>query len=271
MRFRIPWTAGLRGVACAMFFAMAAAGPLHRPMTQPTLEAATDALRAGDADGAARLLTDLSVQKPDDARVWRALGRVELQRKRAREAIAAYRHALTLEPDSPQVLYALGAAYGSLQERAQALEWLRRARASHRFDMTELTADANLAQYRTHPDFVALLPPEADFAHPFVEPVRIIHEWRGEAAEDQFGWIARNIGDVEDDGINDLVVSAPTHGSNDSHAGRVYVYSGKSGRLLWTADGAPGDELGTGVEAAGDTNCDGIPDVVADSTGGCNT
>ncbi|HEY0745846.1 MAG TPA: FG-GAP-like repeat-containing protein, partial [Steroidobacteraceae bacterium] len=35
------------------------------------------------------------------------------------------------------------------------------------------------------------------------------------------------------------------------------------GKLLWTADGAPGDELGSGVEGIGDANGDGIPDVAA--------
>src|SRR5262249_10548478 len=129
-------------------------------------------------------------------------------------------------------------------------------------------AAPGLAEYRADPEFAALLPREADFAEPFVEPVHVIHEWRGEAAEDQFGWIARNIGDVDGDGVNDAVVSAPTHGADATHAGRIYVYSGKSGRLLWTADGAPGDELGTGVEAAGDTDGDGIPDVVASGPSG---
>jgi hypothetical protein len=105
----------------------------------------------------------------------------------------------------------------------------------------------------------------ADFADPFVEPVRIIREWHGEAAEDQFGWIARDIGDVDGDGVTDIVTSAPTH---DKHAGRIYVYSTGTGKLLWTADGQPGDELGTGVEAAGDTNGDGIPDVVASGPSG---
>ena len=50
-------------------------------------------------------------------------------------------------------------------------------------------------------------------------------------------------------------------------AGRVYVYSTKSGRLLWSVDGKPGDQLGTGVEAAGDTNHDGVPDVIASAPG----
>jgi hypothetical protein len=100
------------------------------------------------------------------------------------------------------------------------------------------------------------------FDHPFVEKVKILREWDGETAEDQFGWIARNIGDVDKDGVPDVVTSAPTHGK-DGHTGRVYVYSTRSGNLLWQADGSPGDEFGSGVEGAGDTNGDGVPDVVA--------
>jgi hypothetical protein len=115
---------------------------------------------------------------------------------------------------------------------------------------------------------LALLPnPTEDFGHPFVEPVRILHEWRGEASNDQFGWIARDIGDVDGDGIHDFVTSAPTHRLHDTEAGRVYVYSTASGKELWHADGGPGDQLGSGLEAAGDTNGDGIPDVVASGPG----
>jgi len=82
------------------------------------------------------------------------------------------------------------------------------------------------------------------FEPPFVEPLKIIREWRGEASNDQFGWIARNIGDVDGDGVNDIVTSAPSHGEKESNAGRIYVYSVGYNRLLWTADGRPGDQLG---------------------------
>ncbi len=227
------------------------------------LESALTTLRAGDADRAAAILTTLSTETPGDARVWRALGSTQLQRNQPAAAIVAYRRSLTLDPDAPQIFFGLGTAYAAMHRRAEALHWLKLAHDSRRFDMSELTVNPKLAAYRDEPEFRELLPLEADFANAFVEPVHILHEWRGEAPEDQFGWIARNIGDVDNDGINDLVVSAPTHGANSSHAGRIYVYSGKSGQLLWSADGEQGDELGTGVEAAGDTNCDGIPDVVA--------
>jgi hypothetical protein len=63
------------------------------------------------------------------------------------------------------------------------------------------------------------------------------------------------------------VTSAPTKAIGGISAGRVYVYSTKTGRLLWQVDGKPGDELGTGIEAAGDTNGDGIPDVAASAPG----
>src|SRR5215216_6642333 len=58
-----------------------------------------------------------------------------------------------------------------------------------------------------------------------------------------------------------------TKAVGDANAGRVYVYSTRSGSLLWSASGKPGDQLGTGVEGAGDVNRDGIPDVVASAPG----
>src|SRR5262249_52020705 len=91
-------------------------------------------------------------------------------------------------------------------------------------------------------------------------------EWDGEAANDQFGWIARSAGDVDGDGVPDVVTSAPTARKS---AGRIYVYSTKTGARLWTADGiADGDQLGSGVEGVGDTNKDGIPDVIASAPNG---
>lgn len=232
------------------------------------LSAALAQFQAGDAAGAARALGEITARDPGNALAWRNLGKASAQLRDYDGAIAAYLQALKLEPDSPRVFYSLGAAYAAKQDPGRAFAWLGRAAATHRYDMSEMTTDADLAILRGDARYAALLPGPADFERPFVEPVKIIHEWRGEAAGDQFGWIARNIGDVDADGVNDLVTSAPTHGASGSNAGRIYVYSGRSGTLLWTADGAPGDQLGTGVEAAGDTNRDGIPDVVASGPSG---
>jgi FG-GAP repeat protein/VCBS repeat protein len=47
------------------------------------------------------------------------------------------------------------------------------------------------------------------------------------------------------------------------NAGRISVYSSRTGKLLWSADGKPGEQLGTGVESAGDVDGDGVQDVIA--------
>ena len=248
----------LSGAAIAAALASPGAGP-------PSLDAALSQLQNADAAGAAQSLRRITSFDPQNAAAWRALGTADMMLKHFTAAVADYRQALKLQADSPRVLYQLGAAYAAKRDSRHAFEFLNRARASRRYDMTEISDDVHLAGLRQDSRFDALLPKAADFEQPFVEPVKIIREWRGETAGDQFGWIARNIGDVDGDGVTDIVTSAPTHGD---HAGRIYVYSVGSGRLLWSADGRPGDELGTGVEGIGDADGDGIPDVAAGGPSG---
>jgi tetratricopeptide (TPR) repeat protein len=232
---------------------------------EPSLAAALSQLQNADAAGAARSLRQITSFEPHNAAAWRALGAADMMLKHFAAAVVDYDHALKLHPDSPRVLYQLGEAYAAGRDTRHAFEFLNRARASRRYDMSEISEDVNLAGLREDSRFRALLPKPADFERPFVEPVTIIREWHGEATGDQFGWIARNLGDVDGDGVTDIVTSAPTHGD---HAGRIYVYSAGNGRLLWRADGRPGDELGTGVEGIGDANGDGIPDVAASGPSG---
>jgi tetratricopeptide (TPR) repeat protein len=243
------------------FYAAAIDSAPASPGAAPSsLDSALSQLQNTDAAGAAISLRRITVVDPQNAAAWRALGTADMMLKHFAAAVADLHHALELQADSPRALYQLGTAYAANHDSRRAFEFLNRARVSRRYDMTEISEDVHLAGLRKDPRFHALLPNAADFEQPFVEPVKIIREWRGEAAGDQFGWIARNLGDVDGDGITDIVVSAPTHGE---HAGRIYVYSVGTGRLLWSADGRPGDELGTGVEGIGDANGDGIPDVAA--------
>jgi len=239
----------------------------HEEPSPPPLEAAMQQLQQGKAREAAVALETITRKEPRNVQAWRGLGLAYRQLHNPGSAIQAYQHALAIEPDSPQTFYALGVTYATQHDATHALEWLTRARATHRIDMTQLEDEIDLADLRKDPRFASLLPRPEDFEHPFVEPVRILKEWRGEAPNDQFGWIARNIGDVDGDGINDVATSAPEHGSKDAPSGRIYVFSTGTGKLLWHADGQKGDELGSGIEAAGDTNRDGIPDVVASGPG----
>ena len=226
-----------------------------------------DALRVQQKDpaAAAKILEGVTEREPANARAWRLLGVALQQSHQFDRAIEAYLRAISLQPD-PTSTYNIGTAYARKGDPDKAFEWLSKAKATRRFDMMQMEVDTDLAALRGDARYKALLPKKEDFAKPFVEAVKILAEWHGEARNDQFGWIARPIGDVDKDGVTDFTTSAPFLLAAEQPAGRVYVYSTKTKKLLWSVTGAPGDRLGTSLEAGGDVNADGIPDVVA--TGG---
>jgi hypothetical protein len=238
------------------------------PAPPPGLPQAMARLQAQDPAGALAIAEQIVAREPGNARAWRVLGVAAKGTKDLDRAMAAFRKSLELEPANSTALYNIGVVYALKSDRDRAFEWLGKAKATHRIDMTQIQPDADLASLRDDPRFAALLPVPADFAAPFVEDVKILREWDGEAMNDQFGWIARPIGDVDGDGITDIVTSAPgTPGPGTTAPGRVYLYSTKTGKLLWKVDGTGNDRLGTGVEGAGDTNKDGVPDLIASAPG----
>lgn len=84
----------------------------------------------------------------------------------------------------------------------------------------------------------------------------------GEAAGDKLG-NAVATGDVNNDGRLDIIIGAPFNDEVAGNAGKVYVYNGFNGNLLWSAVGqAAGDRFGQAVGFAGDVNNDGFGDVI---------
>lgn len=97
-----------------------------------------------------------------------------------------------------------------------------------------------------------------------VEGCEAIHILTGEAPGDQFGWESPSIGDVDQDGFNDFVITSPTNDAGGNNAGRAYVYSGASGVELFRVTGSTaGAQLGFNSNPAGDVGVtDGIPDLI---------
>ena len=253
-----------------LFLALSLLGSLGAAFAaeEATLAAGMARLRANDNAGAAKILEEVTKREPQNGRAWRNLALAYQNLKDPDHAIAANQHALEVDPAVPTPLFSLGVVYAMKGDNDQAFAWLMKAKATRKIDMTQIEVTPELASLKNDKRYAGLLPGRQDFDDPFVEQVKIVREWDGESSNDQFGWIARNIGDVDGDGVPDVVTSAPTSGAGGENAGRIYVYSTKTGKLLWSADGKPGDQLGTGVEAAGDTNGDKIPDVIASAPGG---
>src|SRR5579871_2617859 len=234
---------------------------------EPSLPDALALIQSNDFSCAAKMLESITQRDPKNGRAWRNLGLAYHRLQDPERAIAAYRQALEVQPEMVAPTYSIAIDYALLKKPDLMFEWLSKAKATKKIDMSQAAEAPELAPFKSDPRFAAILPQPSDFENPFLEPVKIIREWRGEAANDQFGWIARPIGDADGDGVTDFVTSAPTSNAHGKSAGRIYVYSTKTGKELWHVDGRDGDQLGFGIEKAGDTNCDGIHDAIASAPG----
>ena len=237
--------------------------------TPPEVTAAQAALRAGDADSAIRTLETFFQRTPGAVAGRLLLGSAYRQKGELDKALATWLAITQPRPLRLQAMFNAAGVHAVRNNAAEAFALLSQLKASGAFDMELARTSTDFERLRGDARFESVMFKPEEFRNPFVEPVTVIHEWVGETRGDQFSWIARGIGDVDGDQVSDVVTSAPTYGANGGPVGkgRVYVYSGRSGKLLWSATGADGASLGIGLEGAGDVNNDGAGDVIAGAPG----
>lgn len=90
----------------------------------------------------------------------------------------------------------------------------------------------------------------------------------GELFGDNLGFSVASAGDVNADGLDDLLIGARGDDTAGIQAGRVYLFLGPVAGVLGPTDafavisGEPFDEVGRAVAAAGDMNGDGFGDII---------
>ena len=246
----------LLAVALALFFA-AQDGV-------PTLREGQALIQGGDFAGAESVFRAITARDDSHAQAWMLLGYALHAQKKLDEALAAHEKAATFPEVAATASYNAACVHALKGDAGGASEWLDKARAAGHQNLAAIATDPDFDKVRDDPRFAKYLPPPL-LGGPdlFVEKPRLIHTLVGEAAGDQFGWVARNIGDVDRDGVDDFAATAPTCRRAGRNSGRVYVYSSKKGELLYTCDGKPGWRLGNSVAGRADVDGDGIPDVMA--------
>ena len=92
------------------------------------------------------------------------------------------------------------------------------------------------------------------------------------AATDYFGFSVAGAGDIDGDGLHDLLIGAYLDDDVAAGSGSAYVYMGDSGGIgselkLGASDAASNDYLGRSAAGAGDVNADGIDDIIVGASG----
>ncbi len=223
------------------------------------------ALAQGDAEGALAAARQVVAAQPGHGGAWALIGYAHHALGEYGEALEAYEQVPPGSPASLVAQFNKSCLYSLRGELDAALRGLSGALEQGWSNIVALHCDPDFNHLRSDPRYFELLASQT--GGPLVGGGRVLRAWRGEAAGDQFGWIGRRVPDVDADGVDDVLVSAPYKALNGASAGRIYVYSTRSGDLVFQRDGLPGDTLGVGIEGIGDVDGDGAGDVLVGGSG----
>jgi hypothetical protein len=96
----------------------------------------------------------------------------------------------------------------------------------------------------------------------FAEPdVHVLQTWHGTPGG-FFGWAVSELQDIDRDGATDVIA-----GEVNTAGGITWVFSGRTGKPIYRFDGQPGDQQGYAIADAGDTNRDGVHDIISGAPG----
>lgn len=236
---------------------------------QEQLQTAQQLSALGKHAEAEMILTKVVEQFPQSGAGWMQLGHARHFQGKLDSALEAHLKAAEFAQFKPVALYNVACVHALRKDTDKAVAALQQAVSAGFAERVTFATDPDLDSIRKDPRVAHILPFLTTVKDLFVEPAKILHAFTGEGANHEFGWAARRAGDVDGDKAIDVVITAPSFARG---AGKIYVYSSRTGKLLFSRVGQPGQRLGNIAGAAGDVNADGVPDVFAGAPyGGAGT
>ncbi len=236
----------------------------------PALREVRQLMERQDMQAAEKRLRQLLVKDPENPDAVYLLGYALHVLGRIDDALLVDLRAAALPGRQRGVAFYNAACACALLGRADdAFSYLRKSQ-EHGFKIPKLVArDRDLDSLRGDPRLKEFLPPPISERPIFGPDVRVLYQLNGEHKGNAFGWAGRNAGDCDGDGVNDMLIAAPFFATKDSRspAGRIYVISGATGKLIFQRTGEAGWRLGMSVESAGDVNNDGFSDIIVGADG----
>jgi hypothetical protein len=207
----------------ALLAPLAPAAPQTPGAGSPELQRANQLMGQGQFASAADAFRAILDGDDTNAAAWFGLGYCRHAQGDMEGALEGHVKAAAAPAFAPTASYNAACACARLGRVDDAFAWLAKARAAGFASWGLVATDTDLAALRGDERLAAYLPAPADSGQPFAEDVTIVHDLHGEAAGDQYGWVARAVGDADGDGVGDFASTAPFHGGK----GAVYVHSGK--------------------------------------------
>ena len=231
---------------------------------EPTMERAQALIQAGDFPAATEMLTVLVERRPTDGMAWFLLGYSVHAGGDPERALEYHVKASEFAQVGAVASYNAACSHALAGRTDDAFAWLDKAMDKGFNDLAQLRQDSDLTSLHDDPRWATVSAGKRIGSKPFSEDVVILHDLLGEAEGDQFGWVARALGDVDGDEVQDFASTAPFHAGS----GAVYVYSGKTGKLVrkHTGDGQ-GAQFGWAVGPAGDVDGDRRADYLIGAPG----
>jgi hypothetical protein len=96
----------------------------------------------------------------------------------------------------------------------------------------------------------------------------LLAEAFGDQTNSRFGYGVADVGDANADGVPDFAIGAPHHDLAANNGGRVFLFSGSTGAVIWTYEGVSNfGELGETLATVLDLTGDGVADLAVSQPG----